>query len=145
MTHIWWDNLPGKRCRKLYEAALEEIRHESHSPPGSVYDFDDRESATKIATLRYRRETLRRAEEERAKAKPPASSPKLTADENPRVDASSSKLSAKQLRQAISLGSQMASNEAQLMLALKAKQVAELDRRRPHLVWDRDQIAPPQV
>ena len=31
------------------------------------------------------------------------------------------------------------------MLAMKAKQVAELDRRQPRLMWDPDQIAPPQV
>ncbi|MGA8699649.1 MAG: hypothetical protein WB689_38660 [Xanthobacteraceae bacterium] len=56
---------------------------------------------------------------------------------NPGVDASSSKLSAKQLRQAISLGAQMAKADALLMLARKARQVAEHDRRRPRLVWDR--------
>jgi hypothetical protein len=52
--------------------------------------------------------------------------------------ASSSKLSARELRQAISLGSQMASSGALAMLAMKARQVAERDRRRPRLVWDRD-------
>ena len=74
---------------------------------------------------------------------PPPPEPKPTDTLAP--SASSSRLSAKQLRQAISLGSQMASSNAQLMLAMKAKQLAELDRRRPRLVWDRDQIAPPQV
>jgi hypothetical protein len=38
------------RWRELYEAALEEIRRESHSPPGSEYDRDDKESAMQIAT-----------------------------------------------------------------------------------------------
>ena len=56
-----------------------------------------------------------------------------------------SKLTDKQMRQAISLGSQMASNEAQLMLALKAKQVAELDRQRPRLVIDNTKIEPRQA
>jgi hypothetical protein len=56
-----------------------------------------------------------------------------------------SKLTDKQMRQAISLGSQMASNEAQLMLALKAKQVAEHDRRRPRLVIDNTKIEPRQA
>jgi hypothetical protein len=56
-----------------------------------------------------------------------------------------SKLTDKQMREAISLGSQMASNEAQLMLAMKARQLAENDRRRPRLVYDRDRIEPPQA
>ena len=64
---------------------------------------------------------------------------------NPRGDASSSKLSAKQLRQAISLGVKMAEADALLMLKRKARQVAELDRRRLRLVCDRDRITPPQV
>ena len=46
-------------------------------------------------------------------------------------------LSAKQLRQAISLGSQMAERDALLMLAMKARQVAAHDRRRPRLVYSR--------
>jgi hypothetical protein len=37
------------------------------------------------------------------------------------------KLSARQLRQAISLGSQMASNEAQAMLAIKARQAQSIE------------------
>jgi hypothetical protein len=79
---------------------------------------------------------------ERASAPPPPE-PKPTA--TPAPSESSSRLSAKQLRQAISLGSQMASNEAQLMLAMKARQLAERDRRRPRLVYDLDRIEPRQA
>ena len=39
----------------------------------------------------------------------------------------------------------LAEEEGLYMLAMKAKQVAELDRRRPRLVYDRDRIAPRQV
>jgi len=78
-----------------------------------------------IATLRYRRETRRRVEEERTKAK--------------------AELTAEELRQAIKLGVKLAEEEALFKLTMKAKQVAELDRRRPRLVWDRDQIAPRQA
>ena len=56
-----------------------------------------------------------------------------------------SKLTDKQMRQAIQLGTKLAEEEALYMLAMKAKQVAELDRQRPRLVWDRDQIEPRQV
>ena len=63
------------------------------------------------------------------------------------VDASSSKLTAHQLREAIRLGVKMAEEAALFQLTMKAKQVAELDRQRRglRLVWDRDQIEPPQV
>ncbi|MGA8695433.1 MAG: hypothetical protein WB689_16660 [Xanthobacteraceae bacterium] len=49
-----------------------------------------------------------------------------------------SKLTDKQMREAISLGVKMAEADALLMLERKARQVAELDRRRPRLAWDRD-------
>lgn len=44
-------------------------------------------------------------------------------------------LTAKDLREAISLGVKMAEADARLMLERKARQVAELDRRRPRLAW----------
>jgi hypothetical protein len=64
---------------------------------------------------------------------------------NSRVDASSSKLTAKDLREAISLGTQMAESDAFARLAAKARQLAEHDRRRPRLVIDYTTIAPPQA
>jgi hypothetical protein len=79
---------------------------------------------------------------ERASAPPPPE-PKPTDTLAP--SASSSRLSAKQLRQAILLGSQMASSEVQLMLAMKAQQAAEHDRRRLRLVIDYSTITPRQA
>jgi hypothetical protein len=72
----------------------------------------------------------------------------LTTPPTPRPPArSETKLTDKQMRQAISLGAKMAEANALLMLAMKARQLAELDRRRRglRLVWDRDQIAPRQA
>lgn len=119
--------MTAKRWRELYETALQEIRRESHSPPGSVYDWDDKESATMIATLRFKREMRRRIEEERAQ--------------------SEAKLTAEDLREAISLGVKLAEEEALFKLTMKAKQVAELDRRPRglRLVVDNTKIEPPQV
>ena len=63
----------------------------------------------------------------------------LTTPPTPRPPArSEAKLTAKDLREAISLGVKMAEADALLMLERKARQVAELDRRRPRLAWDRD-------
>ena len=66
-------------------------------------------------------------------------------DLGPAPPASSSKLTATDLREAIRLGVKLAEEEALFKLTMKAKQVAEHDRRRPRLVWDRDQIAPRQA
>jgi hypothetical protein len=48
-----------KRWTELYEATLAEIQRESRSPPGSMYDRDDRDTAKMIATLRLRNEERR--------------------------------------------------------------------------------------
>ena len=64
--------------------------------------------------------------EERAKAKLPVSSPKLTADE---------------LRRLIP----GAPDAALAALVLRAQLIAHPDHWRPRLVWDRDQIAPRQA
>jgi hypothetical protein len=50
------------------------------------------------------------------------------------------KLSKTDLRQAIELGTRLAEEEALFKLAMKAKQVAELDRRRPRLVVDNTKL-----
>jgi hypothetical protein len=64
-------------------------------------------------------------------ASPPASSPKLTAEF---------------LREASKLATEWAEADARLMLARKARQVAELDHRRGlRLVVDNTKIAPPQA
>jgi hypothetical protein len=57
----------------------------------------------------------------------------------------SPKLSREFLREAAALATRWAEEDALAMLAAKARQVAELDRRRPRLVWNRDQIKPAQA
>ena len=54
--------------------------------------------------------------------------------------AAPAKLTEKDLREAIKLGVRLAEEAALWKLTMKAKQVAELDRRRPRLVWDRDRL-----
>jgi hypothetical protein len=54
----------------------------------------------------------------------------------PTTKSPSANLTEKQLREAIRLGVKLAEEEALFKLTTKAKQVAELDRRRPRLVVD---------
>jgi hypothetical protein len=84
------------------------VRWKRKIPARDEYERDDRESALQIATW------------ERV------------------ADKYQKRKQADQLRQAIELGTQLAEEEALFKLTMKAKQVAELDRQRPRLVWDRE-------
>jgi hypothetical protein len=110
------------------------VRWGRKMPARDEYERDDRESALQLATL-DRLIEKRRAGREKIVGLIHARSRHL-AERNRRE--SSAKLTAKQLRQAIELGTKLAEEEALFKLAMKAKQVAELDRQRPRLVWDRD-------
>jgi hypothetical protein len=92
------------------------VRWDRKIPARDDYERDDRESELQIASLKAMNKRRRAG----------------------RAKESSSKLSASDLRQAIKLGTKIAESEALFMSAMKARQVAELDRQRPRLVWDRD-------
>jgi hypothetical protein len=118
------DDMTSRTMAEAAEEALAELRARAKAPsrspsPSEMNDIWDRD------TLDGLKEGRRRVEEKRAQ--------------------SQAKLSAKQLRQAIQLGTQLAESDALARLAAKARQLAEHDRRRPRLVWDRDQIAPRQA
>jgi hypothetical protein len=128
----WGKGLAGEAWDRGYEAAMRVVIR--RKPVLDMYDRDDLESLLQIATLRGVAEKRRQGREKIVGLIHARS--RHLAERNPRE--SSSKLTEKQLRQAIELGTQLAEEEALFKLAMKAKQVAELDRQRPRLVWDRD-------
>jgi hypothetical protein len=111
--------MTSKRWTELYEEALAEIQRESRSPPGSMYDRDDRDSAKMIASLKLLREERER--------KPPTCRARLSHTDH--------------LRTVWKVWpAQMAESDALAMLAIKSRQVAERDRWRPHLVVDNKRV-----